>query len=160
MFKAAGGGVRGAVGARELRDKRQDAGYGFGTRMMDNVYAFAGVDGEAKKRSDELHGSITNLQRQQAQYDRIAQEIALKRNFSTEDITRLSNATVEVDAANNRRIIKFADGKSATYSMSSSAGQEYESYIKAVNKSNETSIKIAKETKKLKLYQKEDKSKG
>ena len=160
MFRAAGAGVKGAVDKRELRDKRQEAGYGFGTRMMDNVYAFAGVDGEAKKRSDALHGSITNLQRQQAQYDRIAQEVALRQNFSSEDITRLSGASVEVDAANNRRIIKYADGRTATYSMASKTGQDYEAYINAVNKSNETNIKIVKETKKLKLYQKEDKSKG
>lgn len=62
VFSGAASGVKGAVDARDTRDKRTEADYGFGTRVADTVRGFAGVDTVAKSRANELHDEINELQ--------------------------------------------------------------------------------------------------
>ena len=61
MFAGAATGIKGSVDARDLRDKRQEADYGFGTRTMDAVRTFAGVDTAAKERANQMHNQINQM---------------------------------------------------------------------------------------------------
>lgn len=62
VFAGAAAGVKGAVDARDLRDKRQEAGYGLGAQIKDNIRSFAGVDTEAKTRGNAIRDEINALQ--------------------------------------------------------------------------------------------------
>lgn len=62
MFAGAAAGVKGAVDARDLRDKQQEAGYGWITQTKDNIRSFAGVDTEAKIRGNKIRDEINALQ--------------------------------------------------------------------------------------------------
>lgn len=62
VFAGAAAGVKGAVDARDLRDKQQEAGYGWITQTKDNIRSFAGVDTEAKIRGNKIRDEINALQ--------------------------------------------------------------------------------------------------
>lgn len=62
MFAGAASGIKGAVDARDLRDKRQGADYGLGTRMLDSARTFAGIDTVAKERANAMRDEINELQ--------------------------------------------------------------------------------------------------
>lgn len=62
VFAGAAAGVKGAVDARDLRDKQQEADYGWTTQLKDNIRTFAGVDTEAKIRGNKIRDEINALQ--------------------------------------------------------------------------------------------------
>lgn len=62
VFAGAAAGVKGAVDARDLNDKRQEAGYDWITRQKDTIRSFAGVDTEAKIRGNKIRDEINALQ--------------------------------------------------------------------------------------------------
>ena len=61
LFSGAASGIKGSVDARDLRDKRKDADYGFVTRKLDEMRDFAGIDTAAKGRANELHDRINQM---------------------------------------------------------------------------------------------------
>lgn len=163
LFKATGAGIKGSSEKRNLRDKRQDAGYNIGKRTVDKMADLAGMDGFAKQESDKLYGNITNLQRQQAQYDRIAQEELLTKNYSDSYLNQLNSLATSAKIDKSGQIYwerKKQDGSVVNEYVSSLANTQYANdvkYIEAIAKSNDANIRIAKENKKLKLYQSESK---
>ena len=62
LFAGAAQGIKGAVDARDLRDKQQEADYGWTTQLKDNIRTFAGVDTEAKIRGNKIRDEINALQ--------------------------------------------------------------------------------------------------
>lgn len=62
LFAGAAQGIKGAVNARDLRDKQQEADYGWTTQLKDNIRTFAGVDTEAKIRGNKIRDEINALQ--------------------------------------------------------------------------------------------------
>ena len=64
IFSGAGEGIRGAVEARDTRDKRQEADYGFGTRIGDSVRSFAGLDTKIKEMEKTNFDELNELQLQ------------------------------------------------------------------------------------------------
>jgi hypothetical protein len=144
-------GIKGSVDARDIRDARQEADYGIATRGMDTIRGMAGVDTQAKERANEIKGKITNLQRQQAQYDSIAENIAVTNNYTPEKITQLSQASRQELPGG---VVQYRDAAGATITDANEI-----KYLEAVTRSSKTSVEIIKTNKKLKIYEAENNKK-
>lgn len=133
VFKAAGAGIKQSVDNRDVRDKRQEAGYGFVTRMGDKVRSFAGIDTVAKAKGIEIGNNIVDMRRQASQYDKLAESIAQNAGWDPTTIQTITNA---------------APG---TYAV----GTSEQRYLDYINKSTELSGQIIKQEKRQAIFQKE-----
>ena len=85
LFAGAAQGIKGAVDARDLRDKQQEADYGWITQTKDNIRSFAGVDTEAKIRGNKIRDEINALQ---IQASALQQQLATASDADKQNIIR------------------------------------------------------------------------
>ena len=101
-------GLKQSVDNRDLRDKRQDMGYGFSIRMTDKARAVAGIKTTAKKRSEQIESRISRLQASQT-------------NISHNQQTYMSS----IDATNMDKLSSVSyDNKKGTYSLADEKGNK------------------------------------
>lgn len=97
--KGVGSGLQQSVKNRDVRDKREKAGYKDTTRWLDTLRGAAGVDTVAKGRSIEIGNQIANTQMQQTNLGYNMREFANQINLATKQMTDI--ATVNKDKDGN-----------------------------------------------------------
>lgn len=162
LFAGAAEGVKGAVDARDLNDKRQEAGYDWITRQKDTIRSFAGVDTAAKGRANDLRDEISKLQSDAYAYQQQAsasmQEFMNLRhidasgnvlNFTSKDLQDyIKNPT---DFASRGMTMGMTDSELNRLDEAANA------YNQATQNYSSTQTKITKTNKKIGLYEKEKK---
>lgn len=162
IFSGAASGIKGAVDARDLRDKRQEADYGFGTRMADSIRATAGVDTEAKSRANALRDEVSQLQ---------ANAYAYQQQASTNLQNFMGLQRITHDADGNERIVNLTqtdldnylknpsefDMSGMTNSERAMLEQSAQAYKGALDQYAQLQTKITKTNKKIGLYEQEKK---
>ncbi len=155
-------GVKGAVDARDLNDKRQEAGYDWITRQKDTIRSFAGVDTAAKGIANDLRDEISKLQSDAYAYQQQAsasmQEFMNLRhidasgnvlNFTPKDLQDyIKNPT---DFASRGMTMGMTDSELNRLNEAANA------YNQATQNYSSTQTKITKTNKKIGLYEKEKK---
>lgn len=162
LFAGAAEGVKGAVDARDLNDKRQEAGYDWITRQKDTIRSFAGVDTAAKGRANDLRDEISKLQSDAYAYQQQA-------SASMQEFMNLRH----IDASGN--VLNFTpkdlqdyiknpndfESRGMTMGMTDSElnrlNEAANAYNQATQNYSSTQTKITKTTKKIGLYEKEKK---
>lgn len=86
-------GLKKSVDNREVRDKRGDAEYYLGTRIMDSLKGAAGIKTTAKKRSIDIANNIAGLQTSQSNYAYQMREYAQALHLNAEQSSLFSKAS-------------------------------------------------------------------
>ncbi|MBE6138438.1 MAG: hypothetical protein E7173_01675 [Firmicutes bacterium] len=137
MFKAAGSGIKGAVDKRDVRDERQDVGYGLGDRTLDRVRAWAGVDQSTKPRIIALQNQSKNLQLMETSLGEQMHSFATNHGIAPSDEMKFSSYTVQTDKTTGVKTYYDSAGVQATTLTS-----DQQQYIDMVDQRNSVGKQI------------------
>ena len=142
IIAGAAEGAKGAVDARNTRDKRENAEYTFLDRAMDSIRSSVGVDTVAKTKANELRTGIERLNAQAYTHQQNASDQLREMQSILHRV--ISQSELDDWMKNDRAV-------------DATVRQQFDAYKASVNEYTNIRRKIAKDEKTLGLYEQEKK---